>query len=181
MKNLDFVDSTRIGVVGYSWGGFAGAILAMSKSEIDAVISLDGSEFHHYGSSKEEDVDFDATVNSPVFKRASIKVPYFRLQSAGNIDKEAEKKDSLYNFEGKLIGKKEIYKIKSANHQDFSCLPSVVKESGQCPTSNTYRLISNLTIKYFNQILKQEIDAFDKEVASNANKTIIPVAINEIN
>ncbi len=157
LKNDSQIDTTKIGVLGYSWGGLAGALLAMQRPDIDAVVSLDGSEVHHYGSMKSEDQDFEQTVNSSFLKQATLSVPYLRLES--NPLPKAPKKDFLYNFLGKVKATKRVVKVDSAGHQDFSSLPTVVRSSGKCPLPAVYRTISNLTISHFNQYLKPGTNA----------------------
>lgn len=147
------IDTTKIGVLGYSWGGLAGALLAMQRHDIDAVVSLDGSEVHHYGSTKSEDQDFEQTVTTPLFKSAVLLVPYLRLES--NPKPRVTKKDSVYQFLSKVMAPKRVIAIDSAGHQDFSCLPTVVRLSGHCSLPNVYRTISRLTVAHFNQYLKK--------------------------
>jgi dienelactone hydrolase len=42
-ESLAQVDSTKIGLVGYSWGGMAGTFAAVADSRINALVFLDGS------------------------------------------------------------------------------------------------------------------------------------------
>jgi pimeloyl-ACP methyl ester carboxylesterase len=152
MKKDDRVDTSRIGLLGYSWGGLAGALLAMKREDIRTIVSLDGSEVHHYGYSKSEDQDFDYTVNTPDFKNATLSIPYLRLES--NPEPGKTRTDSSYNFLSKVSREKSVVKIDSAGHQDFSSLPSVVRASGRCALPKVYSNISALTISHFNKHLK---------------------------
>jgi pimeloyl-ACP methyl ester carboxylesterase len=117
LKQSSNIDFSKIGIVGYSWGGLAGAILAGKTPNVACLISLDGSEFHHYGESKEEDADFNDTRNNGEFKNMRLSLPYLRLESASLTN--TGKEDSVYNFSEKLINEKLIYKIDSAQHEDF--------------------------------------------------------------
>lgn len=164
--NIDF---TKVGVIGYSWGGLAGAIVAGKIPNVACLVSLDGSEFHHYGEVKEEDTDFDGIKNSDDFKNIQIAMPYFRLESQAQT--EPGKKDSVYNFSEKLSNEKSIYTIDSAKHEDFGCLSLVVKESGNCKGYHPFNTISKLTISFFEEHLKNE-PSFSKTVAEEINKTI---------
>lgn len=159
LKQDSRIDTTKIGVLGYSWGGLAGVLLAMQRPGIDAVVSLDGSEVHHYGSTNSEDQDFEETINSPFFKNATLSVPYLRLES--NPRPKAPTKDSTYNFLSKVKATKRVVKIDSAGHQDFSSLPTVVRSSGGCSLPVVYRTISTLTIAHFNRYLKPGTNAPD--------------------
>lgn len=48
LKQYSNIDFSKIGIVGYSWGGLAASILASKIFNVACVVSLDGSEFHHY-------------------------------------------------------------------------------------------------------------------------------------
>lgn len=177
LKKLRHVDSTRIGVLGYSWGGMAGTILAMSRTDINALISLDGSEFHHYGFEKEDDANFNNIIASADFRKKMISTPYLRLESSvaeiNDKDETENKKDSVYNFLGKLAGEKHIYKILQASHGDFSYLPSIVKRSGNCKTNESYATITKLVLGYFNQQLKQiPRQVFADSLKTESGKTV---------
>lgn len=147
------IDPTKIGVVGYSWGGLAGAILASKIPNVAALVSLDGSEFHHYGSSVEEDADFDGIRNSRDFKKMQISVPYLRLENS--TPNTGNPKDTLYDFSAKLIGNKQIIKIDSAQHEDFGCIPQLVKESGGCKPNKHFKIIAKLAIGFLEDHLKK--------------------------
>ena len=152
LKLIDGIDTAKIGVLGYSWGGLAGSIWAMQRQGVDAIVSLDGSEVHHYGYSKSEDQDFEYTVNTPFFKKASLSAPYLRLES--NPEPNIFRKDSTYNFLRKVKATKQVVKIKSAGHQDFSSLPTIVRLSGKCLAPKVYHTITTHTISHFNKHLK---------------------------
>ncbi|HVW13257.1 MAG TPA: dienelactone hydrolase family protein [Mucilaginibacter sp.] len=146
------IDFSRIALLGYSWGGVGDAILASRLQTVKCIISFDGSEFHHYGSDKNEDADFDGIKNSAVFKSMKLNMAYFRLESSP-LAKEP-KKDSVFDFMQKLSGERLILKVDSADHQDFCYLPVVVKSSGKCNTGGLYSTISDLTISYLDEHLK---------------------------
>jgi hypothetical protein len=146
------IDTTRIGVLGYSWGGLAGVLWAMQRHGIGAIVSLDGSEVHHYGYSKSEDQDFEYIINTPFFRNGTLSVPYLRLES--NPDPNTSKKDSTYNFLTKVKAAKQVVKIDSARHQDFSSFATIVRSSGKCPIPRMYQTIVSHTIAHFNKHLK---------------------------
>ena len=152
LKKDPHTDTTKIGILGYSWGGLAGVILAMNRQDFKTIVSLDGSEFHHFDYNKSEDQDFNETLNAPLFKNAVLSVDYLRLES--NPQPALINKDSVYNFLIKVSNTKQVVKIDSASHQDFSSLPTAVRSSGKCPVPKTYTSISSLTIAHFNKHLK---------------------------
>jgi Dienelactone hydrolase family len=149
--NIDF---SKIGVVGYSWGGLSAAILAGSVPDVACLISFDGSEYHHYGKAKDEDQDFDSIRISPEFIKLKLPVSYLRLESSpGN---SSNNYDSIFDFSKKLTGDKMILKIDSAQHEDFSCLSVVVRKSGNCKVNDCYNTITELAIPYLEDHLKNE-------------------------
>lgn len=164
-QNIDF---SKIGIIGYSWGGMAGSILAGKVTNAACLISLDGSEFHHYGSAKDEDADFDGITNNKDFK--NITIPYLRLEQNPPSSANA-KKDSVYNFSEKLSENNVMLKVIGAEHYHFCNLPFVVKTSGNCKDDGLYNTITKLTIGYLNDHLKKSND-FLEILAAEMDKTV---------
>jgi hypothetical protein len=169
LSQSSYINFSKIGIVGYSWGGLAGSILAGKLSKATCLVSLDGSEFHHYFSDKNEDADFDDIVKSKDLK--NITVPYLRLEQSPPAANNA-KKDSVYNFYEKLSPNKLILKVNNAEHYHFCNLPSVVNASGNCKDDGLYATISKLTISYLNDHLRQS-NSFSETLAGELNKTVI--------
>ena len=126
LKNRKNIDSAKIGIVGYSWGGLAALNLAMTCKEIKAFLSLDGSEMHYYGDSKLEDSDFDLLRHSPFFQVDNLNIPYAYLES-GNKQNDRNV-DSIYNFHSLIRFPKQYIHFPSASHEDFSYLPSLATQ-----------------------------------------------------
>jgi len=166
-SNIDF---DRIGIIGYSWGGLAGSILANRIPQAACLISLDGSEFHHFGSEMEEDNDFSAIVNSSEFSKMKISTPYLRLESASLGAKPA--KDSVYDFTQKLMETPQILVIDSASHEDFGCLVDLVKKTGNCMPQSKNELITRLTIDFLEDKLKNR-NTFTKLAEQEIEKRTI--------
>jgi pimeloyl-ACP methyl ester carboxylesterase len=164
-----YVDLSKTAVIGYSWGGLAGSILASKIPGVACVVSLDGSEFHHYGNAKEENADFNGIRYNGEFANMRLSMPYLRLESSPL--SAPDKEDSVYDFSEKLAGQHQLFKIDSAQHENFSCLPAIVNESGNCKGHRYYSLIPQLTIGFLQKYLKGE-DAFDVLVKEEENKTI---------
>jgi pimeloyl-ACP methyl ester carboxylesterase len=163
------IDSSKIALIGYSWGGLAASVLASKISNVSCLVSLDGSEFHHYDQSKDENKDFDSIRNSNEFNVMRLRVPYLRLESSQN--NKIEKVDSVYNFNEKLLSEREIYRIDSAQHEDFSCLSWIVRKSGNCQTNERYNTVSKLTISFIEDHVKGT-QTFLQIVNQELNKTI---------
>ncbi|MBK8879827.1 MAG: dienelactone hydrolase family protein [Haliscomenobacter sp.] len=170
LKGNSNIDFTKIGIIGYSWGGLSGSILASKIPNVACLVSLDGSEFHHYGQAKEENIDFDGIRNSSDFKNMRLSVPYLRLESS--LLATTEKEDSVYNFTEKLSSDRQIFKIDSAQHEDFGCLPQLVKESGNCKQSQHFNTVSKLTISFLEDHLKNG-KAFTETVGQEISKKTI--------
>jgi len=169
LKETPNIDFTKIGIIGYSWGGLSGSILASKIQNAACIVSLDGSEFHHYGQAKEENADFDGIRNSEDFQKMQLSVPYLRLESSPS--NSNEKEDSIYDFSAKLIAANQIFIIDSAQHEDFSCVPQLVKVSGDCKPTRHFNTISTLTISFLENYLKNR-KTFTQTVEQEINKTI---------
>ena len=96
-------------------------------------------------------------------------MPYLRLESSPS--DTTNKEDSVYNFSEKILAGKQIYKIEAAQHEDFSCLPQLVQQSGNCKPNGHFETISNLTISFLADHLKNSGN-FTKTVAQELNKGI---------
>jgi len=165
-ENIDF---SKIGIVGYSWGGLSASLLASRIENVDCLISLDGSEFHHYGEVKDEDNDFEGIRNSEDFKKMKLSIPYLRLESSNSNNPDA--KDSVYNFSEKLSKDILILKVDSAGHEDFSCLPTVVRASGKCSDNKRFETITKMTIGFLEEHLKGST-SFSETIKQEMNRTV---------
>ena len=169
LKQESNIDFTKIGIVGYSWGGLAGAVAASKIPNVACLVSLDGSEFHHYGEAKEEDDDFDGIKNSSDFKNMHLAMPYLRLESSP-LD-STHKKDTVYNFLEKLSTNSQVFKIDSAQHEDFGCMSLVVRAAGNCKDNNRFNTISKMTVAFLEVHLKNT-NGFSQIILEEMNKAI---------
>jgi dienelactone hydrolase len=165
-QNIDF---SKIGIVGYSWGGLAGTVLAAKIPAVNCLVSLEGSEFHHYGDAKDENADFDTIRNSEDFKNIHLSIPYLRLESS--LTTPTDKMDSVYNFSSNHVDSSQIFTIDSAQHEDFGCLSLIVRESGNCTINQRYNSALKLTVSFLEDHLKNE-NSFSRTVKEEINKTI---------
>ena len=166
LKENSNIDFNKIGIVGYSWGGLSGAILTSKIPDVKCLVSLEGSEFHHYGN---EDSDFDIIKNSEDFKNIKLSFPYLRLESARPI--QPGKKDSVYNFSVNHCSNPQVFTIDSMQHEDFDCFSRVVRESGNCPMNQRYNSALELTVSFLEDNLKNK-NNFSATVEDQINKTI---------
>lgn len=169
LKQNPDIDFNKIGIVGYSWGGLAGAILAGKIPGVNCLVSLEGSEFHHYDDAKDENADFDTIRNSEDFKNLHLSIPYLRLESSPSM--QPDKTDSVYNFCANNVDSAQIFTIDSAQHEDFGCFSLVVRESGNCTVNQRYNTALKLTISFLEDHLKNE-NNFSNIAKQEINKTI---------
>lgn len=167
LKTNTNIEFNNVAIMGYSWGGLTGALVANKIPNVKCFISLEGSEFHHYGYTKEEDADFDGILNTPDFQKMSLKSPYLRFESSPVNQKPS--KDSVNNFLSKISKNYLILKLDSAEHGDFSAYPSIVKLSGNCKNAQLYQTITKLTSAYLEEHL-QGNSVFNKVLESELNK-----------
>lgn len=155
LKTGQNIDTAKIGVMGYSWGGLAAMILVMNNTVVKCLLSLDGSEMHYYGDSREEDVDFDEIRNSPDYRAKKLTVPYAYLESGfKQSDQDA---DSIFNISSLPAAQNLYIHFRKAIHEDFSCLPSL----GTNPSDKIlYSEINKLSLYYFDLHLKNRIVNF---------------------
>jgi len=123
LKIFDRVDTERIGATGYSWGGLAAVLLAMNNKNVKCILSLDGSELHYYGDSREEDFDFNQIIHSPDCLSGKLNVPYAYLESG--FKQSGQDADSIFHH-FTFPGDQRLYiHFPKATHEDFSYLPSL--------------------------------------------------------
>jgi len=96
-------------------------------------------------------------------------MPYLRLESSPIA--KLNKRDLVYNFLEKLSGNKIILKVDSTEHQDFSCLPAVVRASGNCKNNQFFNTITKLTINFLDEHLKKS-NSFSKTLEQEMNNTV---------
>jgi hypothetical protein len=145
------IDTARIGAIGYSWGGPAALLLANNRS-VSAILSLDGSERHHYGQSGEEDSNFNLLRPSLV-SAGQINFGYAYLGSDG--DESADPADSIYNILSIIQGPRKYLRFPGAAHEDFSCLPFLAACIGRTDSAQLPDY-SGFAVRWFGNYLKGE-------------------------
>jgi hypothetical protein len=148
-SNIDF---SKIAIIGYSWGGLSAAILATRIPNVSCLISLDGSEFHNYNENEDENMDFNRIRDSKEFSSMDLSMPYLRLESSPAYNHKDE--DSVYNFLVKLSGEKSVFTVDSAKHEDFSCLSTIVRKSGDCKGYQPFPTIAKLILAFLEDHVK---------------------------
>jgi pimeloyl-ACP methyl ester carboxylesterase len=152
--------SEEVGLIGYSWGGLASAILAMTNpTPIKAIVSLDGSEQFAY-LDKEENEKLNRIQKSDVFKPNAISSPYLYLDS--EIPEQDNLPDSIYDITSHIADAYYL-KINHSAHEDFSSL-SILSKQAQGDT--TYHVIQQLVIDFLLDKMKGK-DVFENNVPDN--------------
>jgi len=149
LRKSGSIDTTKIGLIGYSWGGPA-ALLITGSVNVAAVLSLDGSELHYYGQSPEEDNLFNQ-LRPSLLQMVKSRFAYAYLESGGKQDEGSA--DSLFTILPALQGPKKYIRFPAATHEDFSCLPYLAArirktDSSALPGYPTF------AVKWFDNYLK---------------------------
>ena len=97
------INTTNIGIIGYSWGGLGAAALTARHPKIKAVLSLDGTETYYFGNSAEEDEKLRSIHNSNILHPKTNKSSYFYLESGNKLNgfEPLDKYDYYEQKEGK--------------------------------------------------------------------------------
>ncbi|WP_426668958.1 carboxypeptidase-like regulatory domain-containing protein [Mucilaginibacter sp. McL0603] len=154
------IDTSKIGLIGYSYGGLAGILLSMHNQSVKAMLSLDGSEMHAYGEDKEGDKDFNEIRKNKYFVPSALQLPYAYLGS-DNKDNDGAA-DSIYRLPIPNGIKNRYTRLLNAEHEDFSCLANF----GAVGNKQIYQLVNKLTLDYFSQYLGDKKTAFDNTVGA---------------
>ena len=154
LKQNPNIDFNKIGIVGYSWGGLAGVVLADKVPNVRCLVSYEGSEFHHYGNAKDENADFNIIRSSKEFKDIHLTIPYLRLESAPST--QPDKIDSVYSFYPNHVNNAQVFTIDSMQHEDFDCFSFVVRKSGNCLINQRYNTALTLAVSFLEDNLKNE-------------------------
>ena len=126
---MSFV-SGDVGLVGYSWGGLAAALITMTEQyKIKAIVSLDGSEQFAYVD-EEENGKLNRIREADFFKPEAIKASFLYLDS--DVAKWDNLPDSVYNITDFILGDKCYLKINNATHEDFSSLSVLSEANRRC-------------------------------------------------
>lgn len=153
-------DTNHMAIVGYSYGGLVGLMLAAGHPCIKGFLSLDGSERHYYGRDKQEDRDFD-TCRKFMLAPPRISCSYAYLESdhkgeGGLIDSVFTPGSTGANFYGRISG---------AEHEDFSCVSGL--GNNQTPA---YRETLELAVAYLDETVKGKGRSFSPELSLLASK-----------
>lgn len=139
---LPQADLSRIGVMGWSWGGLAAALVQMRNSAVDAVLSLDGSMAMHPDK-------LEATAFSD-FDR--VRVPYMLMTTQANVDRVKAFRDRIRYGDTYLLNVGEI------GHTDFSAYTFIAGAAahGDSSSGRAYEAICRYALAFFELSLGEE-------------------------
>lgn len=153
LKKLDYVDSTKVGLLSWSLGGTAAGKAAMLSKEFKCLLSYDGTEIHYYGEDKEWDKMYTEIVGAYPAKPENIAIPYMYLSS-----EHPSKYDSVSNLLKKVKSTEKYFlKFKESIHENFSSLPVIgltADPKAKNMDQGRQQLIHKLTFSFFDQYLK---------------------------
>jgi len=147
--DLKYVDNGHILIIGYSWGGMTGTLLACKNRNIKGVVSLDGAmgfdEYYNIGRS------------FSVFNANNITIPYLWFVPA------SEKRTTLlYDFI--KYGDLTMVKVNNIRHADFSSdrliRKAVLKSENETSisySSGSYSTLCNTILSFVADITRNDI------------------------
>jgi hypothetical protein len=151
MKQLPFVDATKIGLLSWSMGGSAITKAAMLSKEFKCLLSMDGTDIHYYGFDKDWDKEYLKIKATGIYNPAAISIPYMYLSG------EHPKGDSVDVFPDHITSKQTYFvKFTGGTHEDFSSIVSVVKQAGPelgNLDNSRHQVVCGLVLTFFNQYL----------------------------
>ena len=165
--------SGDVGLVGYSWGGLAAALIAMTEqNKIKAVVSLDGSEQLTYVD-EEENGKLNRIREADAFKPEAVKASFLYLDS--DVSEWENLPDSIYNITDFISGDKCYLKINSATHEDFTSL-SVLSDNDRDDAK--YYVIQELAVNYLLDKLKGTKAFYENLPPKGITKYFLPPSIS---
>jgi pimeloyl-ACP methyl ester carboxylesterase len=171
------IDLGKLAIVGYSWGGLAGNLLAAQVPNVRCIVSMEGSEFHHYGQkepdSKKEDSNFNRLVHTREFIDRSMSVPYLRFESGPSTSSHSDSFDSVFNFAGGIPDKR-ILQLNEGKHEDFCCIGPYTWAAGNCPDNGKYVAVLKLTLAFLDEKMRSGV-GFD-----NLAQGYIPATMKDV-
>ncbi|MEC7770717.1 MAG: prolyl oligopeptidase family serine peptidase [Bacteroidota bacterium] len=158
------IDSEKVALMGFSFGGLANAITVMKNENISAVVSLDGTERYNY----------PVLEKSPYFDLDKFTVPYIHFAQkeipksvliSDKIPEELNYKFQLYD--SLKYSNAYRYRFHDLTHSYFSSFGVLFanrdkrQDKSDDRIMTSYRLLSEHTLEFLNAILKKEKTASD--------------------
>ncbi|WP_234387159.1 prolyl oligopeptidase family serine peptidase [Aquimarina sp. Aq78] len=157
--NYKNIDSNKIALMGFSFGGVSTTITAMKKQNIKALVSLDGTERYNYA----------VLEKSPYFDLEKFDIPYIHFAQK-DIPKEvliAEKIPAELNYKFQLYDSLKYsnansYKFNDLTHSYFSSFGVLFanrdkrQDKSDDKIMKSYNLLSTHTLQFLKAFLKDD-------------------------
>ena len=182
------IDSTKTGVLGCSWGGMSAAVLANRNPNIEAMISLDGSEIHYAGdsdtnlyadgaSAADNDRYIKEIQDANLLNPGDQRFTYLYLESGDKLDDFHP--TSVYDYFKKLDTEKYYLRFTNSSHADFTCIPSILHSSKA--SSSIYDKIEKTCLHFFNSTLSRDdtFTSYWSNISTTSNTTVEPFDITK--
>lgn len=155
----------QVAVIGYSWGGLAASILGMQEPDIQAIVSLDGSDRYSYGGDPVDDQHFAHIRQAAYFQPRALVAPYLYV-SSGREESDVPV-DSVFVLASTISSTTRQYvRLIGTRHEDFSCLPYLATQLGRtkAPSSLIYPLIEQLTLNWLANAMNGQASRFQPKL-----------------
>lgn len=176
LSNLSFVDGSRIGTTGMSWGGMSNVLFAERNYLVDAILTLDGAI------TMPEELKLIEAV--PGYAHRNLRAAYMQLLVAPAEAKFRPK--DLHFYDSLVFCDAYMIQFRGVDHDEFSCGYLRLRNLRETdPSRITYlerfsREIYSSALRFFDAYLKKDsvtiqslTDYFEKPVGLNAEDTMI--------
>lgn len=157
-KQISNVNTEKIGLFGWSWGGLASMLVQLRNKNIDALISIDGSIAIH--KDKIEETSF--------FNTQEIDIPYLFVSSKSTSKNLKEFLVSLKYSESIYLG------YSNLEHKDYNSLSFLKYSNISRDKKNSYiGLVKNI-VNFFNNHLKvKEFELLINEIKKQETENLV--------
>jgi len=153
------IDSEKVALMGFSFGGLANAITVMKNKNISAIVSLDGTERYNY----------TVLEKSPYFNLDKFTIPYIHFAQK-EIPEEVLTKDKIpaeLNYKFQLYDSLQYsnaysYRFHDLTHSYFSSFGVLFanrdkrQDKSDAKIMTSYNLLSEHTLQFLNATLKND-------------------------
>ena len=171
----EFIDSDRIALMGFSFGGLANALTVMKNKNISALVSLDGTERYNYS----------VLDKSPYFNLDRFNIPYIHFAQK-LIPKEVLTSDGIppeLNYKFQLYDSIKYsnaysYRFQNLTHSYFASIGVLFayrdkrQDKSDAKIMASYKLLSEYTLQFLNATLKN-VESARQFIENNPDKNNI--------
>ena len=157
LRVISMTDTEKIGLMGHSLGGAAAVSVGKERSDIDAVIDMDGSMFGEMTNVKDGKFEYYT---------GAYPVPMLALFTENNYNEiESDAYGGIYHVNKFVIGNAKdgrIVSFKNARHMDFTDLPlfspflGSMLGHGDVDSEKMMTTVNGIVLDWFNYYLKGE-------------------------